>query len=773
MPSGLVFADATKVSVSVPVASSDVSMTDQMKLRIASGEIQGSESTSTAADPAKVKFAKEKAVAKVRELFPILQDAEVSNTTLGITNVYPAPENQMVWDIQWNYQIGNSGYGFNSQVDAITGDLISTYISFPLESEESYYPPKLSKEQALIEAKKFIAKAVTSISVEDLKINDVDYGYANQALFGPVQYSFYFTLNKNGIPSQADAMNISINSNGDIMHFSKSANALSYPSTTAKISEAEANKKFKDELDVGLYYIPIQKNNQITDWILGYRPDSSSTYSMDASTGKRISYDGTTVPSSPVTYSDIPQTKDQFITRTNMTQLTGEEAAQLVQKIVTLPADYKLQNQSLSKYYFNPDQQTWSLNWGKGTPYSGYQIHYSAQVDADTGEILEFRIDNYGGAVSNQDTTIPKGLTKLSKESAKQRSIDLVNQLYANASSDLKIINHEDSWNFIKENNQYRYEFQRFYKGTPVGDSTVTITFDQYGRLQSYAAYRTAGLEKIIDNPVIKVSKEEALESYRNLYTMKLQYSQFGGYYTGNIEIKPEIQLVYTPEPTNLITSYQVLDAVTGKWVSQYDYMGQATNTITPTDLKGHSAESALTTLVNYGIITPDEEGNIKPDEVITVSDWLSMMVKSISPYIASQGYYNNMENKSVAGVDPDDTIYNVVSFAVERQWIKNDNSFQPDKELTKEQLAVLLTSIVNYEKMASHIQSDTSVSQFSDAQAISNKGAVALTLKLGLLEGENGKFNPQQTITKAQAATVIMKLVTLQGKTDQMIGQY
>ncbi|WP_438350330.1 YcdB/YcdC domain-containing protein [Paenibacillus sp. FA6] len=775
IPQGFVFADSvtsskSSVSVSETSSTSDAVMTDRMRLAIAAGEMVISEAATP--DLAKVKFSKEKAIAKVRELFPTLKNAESTNVTLGNNNTYPAPENQMVWDIQWNYQVGTSGYGFNSQVDAITGDLISTYISFPLESEEAYYPPKLSKEQALIEAKKFITKAAPSISVEDLQVNDVDYGYANQALFGPVQYSFYFTIKKNGIPSQADALNITINSNGHVVQFSKPSESMSYPSSVAKISEAEANKQFKDELEVGLYYIPIRKNNLKTDWILGYRPDPSSIYSMDASTGKRLSVEGTTVPSTPVMYSDIAQTKDKFIARSNKTQLSGEEAAQLVQKLVALPADYTLQHQSLVPYYYNPEQKTWNLSWTKKGVYLGNQTHYNAEVDADTGEIIGFRTSDFGETESKQNVTIPKGLTKLSNESAKQRSIDLINQLYANASLDLKIINHEDSWNFLAESNQYRYEFQRFYKGTPVGDSTVTIIFDIFGRLQSYSAYRNAGLEKVIDNPVIKVTKEGALESYRNLYTMKLQYTRFNAYNYNysSANTKTELKLVYTPEPADPIRSYQVLDAVTGKWVTQYENIGKANGTITPTDLLGHEAEKALTTLVDYGILMPDQDGKIKPDEVITIGDWLSMIVKSITPYYESYNY--SAEQKPVAGVDPDHSIYGIVKYAVERQWIKNDSTLQPDTELTKEQLAVLLTSIVNYKKLALHLQNDTSVSQFSDANVITNKGAVAVAIKLGLLQGENGKFNPQQTVTRAQAAIVIMKLVEIQGKTDQTIGQ-
>jgi hypothetical protein len=762
LPQGLALAD------SVNTSSTDTVMTERMNLAIAAGEIPMPEATT--ADPTKVKFSKEKAVAKVLELFPMLKDAETSNITLGINNTYPAPVNQMVWDIQWNYQIGNAGYGFSSQVDAISGDLINTYVSFPFMDEEAYYPPKISREQALVKAHDFITKAVTSISVKDLHEENVNFGYANQALFGPVQYSFYFTIMKNGIPSQADAINISVNANGDIVQFSKPSDQLSYPSSKAKITEAEAIKKFKDELDIELCYIPIRKTNQITDWIMGYRPQESGVYPIDAITGKRISNDGTTISSLPVTYSEVPQTKNLFKSRNNKIQLSAEEAGKIVQDVAQIPAGFTLQHKSLSPNYLNPKQQTWNLYWAQGNSNSGFQSQYSAEVDADTGEIIQFQINDMNPNVPKQNPNIPKGLTKLSKASAKQKSIDLINRLYANAPSELKVINHEDGWNFQADSSQYRYEFQRFYKGIPVSDGKVGLTFDTYGRLRSYSAYRNAGLDKITDTPVIKVTKDEALEAYRNQYTIKLQYSRFGGYYSDSIITKVQLRLVYNPSPIDILKSNQVLDAVSGKWVSQYDIQGQLQAKTTPLDIKGHSAEKDLTTLVEYGILTPDPDGKLNPDAVINVGDWLSMMVKSITPYY--EGYYGGIELKPVAGINTDNPLYSIVTFAVDRQWIKNDTTFQPEKELTREQLAIILTSIVKYSKISLHLNKDTSVSQFSDANDIQNKGAVAIAIKLGLLEGENGKFNPQQKVTKAQAASTIMKLVKLQGMTDQSIGQ-
>lgn len=764
LPQGLVFADGVSSSSTVTVTE----VSNQMKLSIAAGEVIAPSSVTP--DPTKVKFTKEEAIAKIKSLFPILKDTTTTNITLGNNNVYPAPENQMIWDIQWSYQNGNTTHGFSTSVDAITGDLISAYISLPNDENVSYYPPKLSEEDALKEAKIFIAKAAPSIAVKDLQLEDNIYSTENRPLFGPVQYSFYFTTMKNGLPSQSEGINIAIDANGSIVQFSKPSDHYSYPSSTPTITQNEADKLFNAELDVSLYYIPIQKNGKITDWIMGYRPAEYSVNSIDAITGKRISYDNTNIPLAPITYSEVPQTKQSFKTRNMKDLLTAEEAAKLVKEVTMIPDDRTLIQSSLHPNYMNSELQSWSLNWGNNSSsYYGFSPRSSAEIDANTGEISQFQFDIFANADSTTDVTIPSGLTKLTKQSAKQTAINLINKLYPNANSELKLINHDDKW--TNSGDLYRYEFQRFYKGTPVSE-VATISFDKYGRLQSYYANRSTGLEKIKNTPVVKVTKAEALDIYRKQYnTVKLQYSRFGGVYSNsNVATKVEMRLVYIPTPIDRSIPNQVLDAASGKWVSQYEYSGLVASIITPTDLKGHSAEKALTTLVEYGILTPDSDGKLKPDEVISEGDWLTMMVKSITPYY--QNYYSYAERKPVAGVQPDSSIYDVVSYAVERQWIKNDSTFQPANELTREQLAVLLSSIVNYSKLATYLSKDNLVSQFSDASVINDKGAVAIVIHLGLMEGENGKFNPQQKVTQAQAASILMKLVEIQGKTDSTIGQ-
>lgn len=757
LPAGIVGADTTTTSVMEPAA-------------ISANEPSGV----TPADPDKVKFTKDQAIAKLRELYPALKNATVSNVELGITNVFPAPENQMVWTIQWEYRNGNHSTGFSSQVDAINGDLISTYMYMPNQGNEAYYPPKLSKAQALETAKKFIAKAVTSVAASDIKLeNNMNYYSNSSVLFGPVQYGFVFSVLKNGIPTDGNYIHIVVDANGNLIQFSKPSDSYEYPAATPAVTLAEANKKFLDEFDVQLSYTPIIKNNGIDKWILSWTPVEYSLYPIDALTGSKMDYEGKALSTAPSGYSDITQAKAAFQPRTSTTELTAEEAEKLVKEVATIPEGRTLNSKSLGNDYQNAKRKVWRLTWSsKDNMYAfGFPTQSMAEVDAATGEILQFQVEAYGNPDATKEVVAPAGASKLTKEAAKDKAIELVNRLYANASTELKLIEQGEDWSVTPDGKGYRYEFVRFFKGIPVDQSNVTLNLDLYGRLQNYYASRMNGMEKISDVPAeSKITKKEAIEAYQSQYTTKLQYSRIGLYTGVGNNIPPKVKLVYASSPIDAMSGMRVLDSVTGKWVTRYNGVGTSETAATATDIKGHWAEKALSTLVEYNVIVPDAEGKVMPNQPITNGEWLTMITKASTPYYS--GYYGSMEPKAVAGVDPESPDYEVVNYAAERQWISRDTTFQPEKELTRDQLALLLSSFVKYNKLSAYLEKDASVSKFSDAASIRNKGAVALVVKLGLMQGQSGKFQPQQTVTKAEAASVIMKLVVLQGKTDQPLGQ-
>ncbi|ASA23876.1 S-layer homology domain-containing protein [Paenibacillus donghaensis] len=729
---------------------------------------------SVPADPAKVKFTKEQAIAKLKELFPTIKDATVSNVELGINNTFPVPEYQMVWSIQWQYQVGERGYGFSSQVDAITGDIISTYLSIPGEDNQAYYPPEFTEAQALEKAKEFIGRAAPSLkSTEIVYQNNNSLYSSGSTLFGPVNYNFSFKLLKNGIPSASNALMITVDGSGNITQFNKSVEALKYPSGVPAILKEQAEKKYDNSFDLGLYYVPLRNMNGAADkWILAWRPMNEALYSIDAQNGKYLDNTGTVIPGK-VVFSEVPQGKDVFKPADVNRELTAEEAVKRVQQVATIPAARKLTGQSLGGDYSSPAQQVWRLNWEEPmvnfasmAPSRSY-----AEVDALTGEIRQFQLEqnSYLQELKPQSTA---GAKKLTAEEAKQKAFTLVNKMYDKAASTLKLADYGADWSLAPDDAGYRYEFVRYYNGIPVSEGNVSVRLDLYGNLLSYTSSRSSDIDKFSSlETTPTVSREQALAEYKSQYMLELQYRSYGGYMGIGGYTSPSIKLVYTPTAKDVQKSIEVLSAITGKWVAQYGNLPSTSQvSVLATDIKDHPAEKALAELVKYNLLPLDAEGKVNPNEEITAGDWLNMLVKASNPYYSA--YNMRADNKAVAGVNPEDPNYDALVFALERQWISKDSTPKLDGKLSREQLAVLLSSFLKYSKLSAYLSADEAVAKLSDVSQISNKGAVAIAMKLELLKAEDGKFNPQQNVTKAQAASIIMKLVELQGRTDQTIGQ-
>lgn len=740
-----------------------------------SADVQTGKLASSTPDTSKVKYSKEAAVAKVKELFPVLKDAKVINVELGSSNSFPPPVNQMIWYIQWQYQIGSSSHGFSSEVDAINGDLISTHLYFQERENQNqnFYPPKFTEAQALEKAKAFIAKAAPSIKPGDLKpLDNPFYSNFNSSLLGPVYYEFNFNILTNNVAGPLNYLSIVVNGNGEVISFRQPSDRQSYPPAVPKVTQAQADKVLQDSFDIGLFYVPVYKQGVPENWVLGWAPLEASRYDVDALTGKRVTSEGSEASSDKVTYTDVPKAKEVFKTHSGG-ELTAEQAAKLVEKVGYIPEGYKLTAKSLSEYYQNPKVKSWRLTWEaeRAVYYPGFPQQSSAEVNANTGEILHFQWNQYGPVTGGKDQppVAPKGAKKLTAEEAAKKATERINLLYPDASSSLKQTQYGGNWSVLPEGQGYRFQFTPHYKGTPLYNSEITLTMDVFGRVLSY--WRGPSFtDKQPQEQTPTTTKQEALEQYRKRFEVKLQYKQLGGYFGTGVYVEPKVRLVYGLTPKEEKSNFEVLDANSGAWVSMHEFPYQKGAGIAPTDIKGHSAEQQLTELVKYGIIEPDAEGKVFPDQEITVGEAITYLVKASQLQFAN--YSRNDQASVVAGISPDSPYYEAVRYAVGSGWISKDAVLQLDKKLTREQFAVLLTAFVRYSKFSAFLGQDAVVGQFSDSSAITNKGAVAVAVKLGLLKDEGGKFNPEQIVSKAQAATVMMKLVELQGRTDQIIGE-
>ncbi|MCM3700503.1 YcdB/YcdC domain-containing protein [Paenibacillus macerans] len=371
LPQGAAFAEDVQTGthstdvISIRVDSATIRATDaSAPVEALSDEI--ATPAADTADPSQAKITKEQAVGKVKELFPQLEQAEVSRVELGNSGVYPPSANQMIWNIHWSYETGNSSYGFSSEVDALTGDLISTFLGFPQEKNTSYYPPKLTREQALAKARAFIVKAAPTLSARDVSETQAGWGYgSNRTLFGPVQYEFSFEVLKNGLPSDFDSIHVTVDGDGNVTGFSRPSDLLEYPSAAANLTQEEAEKKSREEFKVGLGYVPTYKDGSVSGWVLAWGPSNNSVLLIDAETGHKINYEGVEVTSTSATYQDVPQTKEMFQPRNSGVELTAEEAAKLVEQIAYIPEGRTLTSHHLGPDFRDSERKIWQLNWGK------------------------------------------------------------------------------------------------------------------------------------------------------------------------------------------------------------------------------------------------------------------------------------------------------------------------------------------------------------------------------------------------------------------------
>ncbi|MEY9093423.1 hypothetical protein ABH899_002029 [Paenibacillus sp. RC84] len=92
------------------------------------------------------------------------------------------------------------------------------------------------------------------------------------------------------------------------------------------------------------------------------------------------------------------------------------------------------------------------------------------------------------------------------------------------------------------------------------------------------------------------------------------------------------------------------------------------------------------------------------------------------------------------------------------------------DEPLTREKLASALVNELRYEKLSSLLDKPLGKLAVTDEDSVKNKADVFLVMKLGLLQDIGGEFRPQDAVTRAQAAIVLMRMAGLQGKTDQPI---
>ena len=88
------------------------------------------------------------------------------------------------------------------------------------------------------------------------------------------------------------------------------------------------------------------------------------------------------------------------------------------------------------------------------------------------------------------------------------------------------------------------------------------------------------------------------------------------------------------------------------------------------------------------------------------------------------------------------------------------NGKFGPNDVVTREQLAAILYRYAQYKKYDVSVGEDTNILSYADAQSVSAYAIPAMqwACGAGIVNGANGKLNPQNNATRAEVAAILMR---------------
>jgi hypothetical protein len=167
-------------------------------------------------------------------------------------------------------------------------------------------------------------------------------------------------------------------------------------------------------------------------------------------------------------------------------------------------------------------------------------------------------------------------------------------------------------------------------------------------------------------------------------------------------------------------------------------------------DLDGHWAQDAITSVYEKGVVSGYEDGTFQPEKTISRAEFLQVLYN----------VYGNGESADISFSDVPESAwyYDCVKWGVASGLVTGygDYTFRADQEITREEAAVILSR-------CSGLPAGGSSVAFKDSNAIAGwaKDGVAAVSKAGVMQGSSsGYFNPKKMMTRAEAAVIASRLL-------------
>ena len=214
-------------------------------------------------------------------------------------------------------------------------------------------------------------------------------------------------------------------------------------------------------------------------------------------------------------------------------------------------------------------------------------------------------------------------------------------------------------------------------------------------------------------------------------------------------------------------TAVQFID---GKYYAKINSLTNSTytviwNPVTFKDVEKHWARDYVNEVGSRLIDDGVGNGDFAPNRAITRAEFASMVVKAL-------GLKGTNFPEKFGDVYKEDSYYDAIYTAYEYGILTgySNGNFGPQDLITREQAMTMLAKAMEIADMnvtVSDADESNQLKLFKDYDSISlyAREAATICVKNGIFEGDNkGKLTPKDNITRAESATIIIKLLKTAG---------
>ncbi|MFB9275595.1 DNRLRE domain-containing protein [Cohnella cellulosilytica] len=174
-------------------------------------------------------------------------------------------------------------------------------------------------------------------------------------------------------------------------------------------------------------------------------------------------------------------------------------------------------------------------------------------------------------------------------------------------------------------------------------------------------------------------------------------------------------------------------------------------------DVRNHWAASAISRAAERGILTGYPDGSMKPDTAITRAQFSAMLVRALA--LDGSLDLSGFKDRSAIPQWAEASLAAASSAGILSGYA--DGTLRPNQLINRAEMVTMLMRAYPAETNASQPE----LPGFKDEAAIPawSKASVAKALQLGLVVGSQGEFKPAGAATRAEAVTVILRLLDIQ----------